>query len=285
MPQEGNHRTSYGAYGFRLVPTEPGVRLPHLPRAEEGAAAIEFSWRHATALHDAREVTPEHMRMSYQRGGSMVATRDPAAVVLDVPQPLPIAAIVHPVATLPLSVFARWHGHMTLHGGVFLNSGVAWAVCGDQTAGKSSALALLGRLGVPILCDDLVVIAGHDVLCGPRCVDLRPDVAARFPDAEPLGMVGSRERFRLPTAEAPPRAPLGGIVLLEWGSGPEIEAEPLGTQERLELLYKQQYSTMFDPDERGVMRLLDTPMLRFRRPRDWDRAEEATARLLAATAQ
>ena len=194
------------------------MQFPHLPAAEDGAENIEFSWRHASALYDAREVSSEHMRMSYQRGGQMVATRDPASVVIEVPQPLSIAAIVHPIATLPLSVFARWHGHMTLHGGAFLNAGAAWAICGDQTAGKSSALAMLGSRGVPILSDDLVVIAGHEVLCGPRCVDLRPDVAARFANAESLGVVGSRERFRLPTAEAPPRAPLGGIVVLEWGT-------------------------------------------------------------------
>lgn len=262
------------------------MQFPHLPAAEDGAENIEFSWRHASALYDAREVSSEHMRMSYQRGGQMVATRDPASVVIEVPQPLSIAAIVHPIATLPLSVFARWHGHMTLHGGAFLNAGAAWAICGDQTAGKSSALAMLGSRGVPILSDDLVVIAGHEVLCGPRCVDLRPDVAARFANAESLGVVGSRERFRLPTAEAPPRAPLGGIVVLEWGSGTEIEATPLDLQDRLSLLYKQQYSTLFEqPDEQGVIRLLDTPMLRFRRPRDWDSAEEATDQLLAATSQ
>ncbi len=56
-------------------------------------------------------------------------------------------------------------------------------------------------------------------------------------------------------------------------------------QARLKLLYEQQYSTLFDqPDEHGVMRLLDVPMIRYRRPRDWDRAQAATDRLLEATA-
>jgi hypothetical protein len=278
----GNHRTSSGAYGFRLVSPLADGPLPHLARVPEGAPEVELTWSEALALQDGREIGPDRVVLTYRRLGAMIVTREPATVWLGVTQPVTTAAIVHPVSTLPLSVFSRWAGRMTLHGGAFVHGGGAWAVCGAQTAGKSSALALLGHRGVPILSDDLVVIDGGDVLAGPRCVDLRPDVAARFPEAEPLGRVGARDRFRMSTALAPSRVPLRGIFLLEWSEGAAAEVAPLPMPARLKLLHEQQYSTLFkEPDGRGIMALLDVPMFRFARPRDWDRAEQSTDELLA----
>jgi hypothetical protein len=257
--------------------------LPNLGTAPAGAPEITLTWRQASALSDVRESDEQRAVIAYRRGGSMIVTREPAAVWFGVPEPVPGAAIIHPMSTLPLSVFSRWAGRMTLHGGAFVHDGGAWGICGEQTAGKSSALALLGSRGVPILSDDLIVVDGRDVLAGPRCVDLRPDVAAHFPTAEPLGVIGRRERYRLPTVEAPPRAPLRGIFLLDWAAG-EPSVTPLGMQERLKLLYGQQYTTVFQkPDERIVVELLDVPMYRFARPRDWDAAENSTDALLAAT--
>jgi hypothetical protein len=279
----GNHRTSSGAYGFRLVSPLSDGPLPYLTDVPESAPEVELTWSQAMSLADAREVGPDRVVLTYRRLGSMIVTRDPARVWFGVTQPVSPAAMVHPVSTMPLSVFSRWAGRMTLHGGAFVHDGGAWAVCGAQTAGKSSALALLGHRGVPILSDDLVVIDGRDVLAGPRCVDLRPDVAARFPEAESLGRVGARDRFRMSTAPAPPRVPLRGIFVLEWGEQDTAEISPLPAAERLKLLHEQQYSTVFtEPDGRGIMALLDVPMWRFRRPRDWAAAERSTDELLAA---
>jgi hypothetical protein len=279
----GNHRTSSGAYGFRLVLPLSDGPLPDLGEVPEGAPEVQVTWSDAMALADRREVGPDRVVLAYNRLGSMVVTREPARVWFGVTQPVTVAAIVHPISTLPLSIFSRWAGRMTLHGGGFVHDGGAWAVCGEQTAGKSSALALLGARGVPILSDDLVVIDGPDVLAGPRCVDLRPDVAERFPGTEPLGRVGARDRFRMTTAPAPARVPLRGIFVLEWGE--TVEVAPLPVPERLKLLHEQQYSTVFhEPDGRGIMALLDLPMWRFRRPRDWEQAEHSTDVLLDAAA-
>ncbi len=167
---------------------------------------------------------------------------------------MPLAAIVHPIGTLPLSVLAHWRGDVTLHGGAFVRAGGAWGVCGDRSAGKSTTLALVAQRGVPIVADDLLVVQRGEALAGPRCVDLRGDAALRFPTARSLGRVGGRVRHRLPTVAAPARTPLRGLFLLEWSADGETELTQLGLEERVALLHQHQYSGLFErPHERGIM--------------------------------
>jgi hypothetical protein len=258
------------------------VVLPSLTHVARDAEVVRVSWRQATALQDAREIGPDRVRLSYRQGGSLLVRREPAEVEFAVPQPMTPEMIVHPMATMPLSVLAHWRGDTTLHGGAFLHGDGAWGICGDREAGKSTMLALLGERGVPIVADDLLAIDAGDVVSGPRCVDLRSDVARRFPRARSLGMVGNRIRYRLDTAPTPERIPLRGIFLLEWGEDSEPEVAALATPHRIALLHAQRYSTLFSDADGGLMRLLDLPMLRFRRSRQWDRADEAVERLLAA---
>jgi hypothetical protein len=259
--------------------------LPHLTRVSRDADVVRIAWRHAIALHDAREAGPDRVVLSRRQGGSVVVRREPAEVEFAIPEPTSPAAIVHPLATVPLSVFAHWRGDVTLHGGAFLVDSGAWGICGEREAGKSTMLAHLGASGVPIVADDLLAIDGREVLAGPRCVDLRPDAARRFPTAESLGKVGARTRYRLATAPSPERVPLRGIFLLEWSEDNTTDVTPLAMRERLAVLHAQQYSTIFEnPGVQGIMGLLDLPMLRFRRSRDWERAPEARNALLDAAA-
>jgi serine kinase of HPr protein (carbohydrate metabolism regulator) len=223
------------------------------------------------------------VRISHRRAGSITVRREPPEAVFVVPQPVSAAAIVHPAGTLPLSVLAHWRGDVTLHGGAFVRAGGAWGVCGGQNAGKSTTLALLAARGIPIVADDLLVIQRGEALAGPRCVDLRGDAADRFPAARSLGMVGARVRYRLPTTAAPARTPLRGIIVLEWSADGVTELTPLDLEERLALLHEHQYSGLFSrPPGRGIIELLDLPMLRFRRPPDWSRGDEAIERVLDA---
>jgi hypothetical protein len=279
VPEDSNH----GAYGFRIVPIDRSAALPHLTRVDGDAPRVGFQWGYGVALHDAREVGPDVVCLSGRRAGSITVRREPPRAAFVVPQPLPPAAIVHPLGTLPLSVLAHWRGDVTLHGGAFLHGAGAWGVCGDRSAGKSTTLALIAERGITIVADDLLAIQGLDALAGPRCVDLRADAASRFASARSLGRVGARIRYRLPTAAAPARVPLRGIFLLEWTAETATELTLLTPRERIALLYKHQYSSLFrQPDGRRIMALLDLPMLRFRRPRGWDRAGDAIDRLIAA---
>jgi hypothetical protein len=272
-----------GAYGFRLVPKDPEIALPHLAAVDSEAPEVRLEWVHGMSLKDTRDVGPDSVCIAYRHGGSVTVRRDPPEAVFVLPQRPPVAAMVHPLGTMPLSVLGHWRGDVTLHGGAILHDGVAWGVCGDRSAGKSTTLALFADRGTTVLADDLLAIRDGDALAGPRCVDLRGDVARRFPAAVSLGMVGERVRYRLPTGPAPARAPLSGIFLLDWSSDERTEITPLGLEERLALLHTHQYSNLFTrPNERKLMELVDVPMLRVRRPRDWGRANEAVDRMLAA---
>jgi hypothetical protein len=272
-----------GAYGFRLVPNDPEIVLPHLAAVDSDAPEVRLHWLHGTALGDARDVGPDRVRLAYRRGGSVTVRRDPPRAEFVLPHPTPVAAMVHPIGTMPLSVLAHWRGDATLHGGAFLHAGVAWGICGERSAGKSTTLALVAERGLTIMADDLLAIQGRDALAGPRCVDLRADAAARFDSAVSLGMVGERVRYRLPTGPAPARAPLRGIFLLDWSSDGRTEVTPLTLKQRLALLHAHQYSTLFtQPNGGSLMELLDLPMLLVRRPRDWTGSDAAVERMLAA---
>ena len=209
--------------------------------------------------------------------------RDPPDVVLDLPDELSARALVHPLLAVPLSLLARWRGHVTLHAGAFEANG-AWGILGDRTAGKSSMLAALAERGVPIVSDDLLVVDDAHALAGPRCVDLRPDVGKRFTSATSLGMVGGRPRFRLSTPPARPRTVLRGFFVLEWSDVPTPELVPIPMQERLRLLYGQEYMGVVGAaDPRRVVELVGLPAWWVRRPRDWGATATVIDQLLELT--
>ena len=230
------------------------------------------------------ELGRERIHLAEEHGEAVHMRRSPAEVVLDIPGGISDRALVHPLLALPLSLLARWHGHVTLHAGAFESNG-AWAVLGDRTAGKSSMLAALADRGVPIVSDDLLVVDDGFALAGPSCVDLRPDVGARFPTAESLGIVGGRERFRLSTPAAAPRTPLRGFFQLEWTDGADVELVPVPMSERLRFLYGQEYmGVMGASDPRRLVALVGLPGWRVRRPRNWDATSAVVDQLLAAAA-
>lgn len=276
-----------GAYGFSLIPTDPVLSLPDLIPLPNGAESVSLTVLRASSTVTQGSLGRDEILLAERRGSGLWMRREPAEVVMALPESMPGRALVHPTLAVPLSLLARWSGHVTLHAGAF-EAGGAWGVLGDRTAGKSSMLAALSAGGVPIVADDLVVVDGDGfVLAGPRCVDLRSDVAERFAAAEPMGIVGGRPRFRLTTPPAPPRTPLRGFFVLEWGDGPEIELEPLGMRERLGLLYGQEYmGIMGAADPRRLVAIVGLPAWRLRRPRDWDAAGEVVERVLeCASAQ
>jgi hypothetical protein len=131
----------------------------------------------------------------------------------------------------------------------------------------------------------MLAISDGDVWSGPQCVDLRPDVADRFPQARSLGVMGTRPRFRLSAdAAAPARLPLRGMFLLDWHDRPVIELSPMKAAARLEWLYSLDYIALMGPV--APTKLLDLAMLpawRLLRPRTWDATDDAVTRLLNLT--
>lgn len=275
-----------GAYGFRLVLTSAQAGLPDLGPVEESASEVALEHYHAALRVDVEERDETRIATGRRAGSLLEVRRDPAAIRIDMPEEVSAEALVHPLLTVPISILARWRGDLTLHAGSFVAEGRAWAVVGGREAGKSTTLAELAQRGYPLMADDLLVLDGDLVRAGPTCVDLRPDVAERMPAARPMGEVGGRFRHRLSTPEGPASAPLGGIFLLEWGEGDAVRVEPVGSAEALQVIFRQEYIALLGPtDPVKVLELMEVPMWRVSRPRDWSRGEEAIDELLAVAAQ
>jgi hypothetical protein len=265
-----------GLYGLRLHVVGPHGPLPGLRRLETDAPVLDVRVGQASALHDEADTSLARHVEAHRGGGRLVV--EPDRLELDVPTAFGEAALVHPVLTTGLAYVSHLRGHATLHGGAFLADGRAWAVIGAREAGKSTTLAALAARGVPVLADDLVVVdRDAHVLAGPACVDLRTDAARHF-GAERVGVVGGRERWRVGTAEAPARVPFGGLVVLGWGDA----ATDLPPADRVRVLHAQHYAGPLGPPAPAlVLGLVERPMWRFERPRDWGRLDEALDGLLA----
>lgn len=277
-----------GAYGFRIVPGGGTLDLPGLVPVPADAERVRVTWETAAVEEDVIDVTPDHARLSVKGMVAIELTRSDPELHIRVPGALQPEAVVHPILTTPLAILARWRGRAALHAGAVLHEGAAVAVCGRQGAGKSTAMASLAARGLPVVTDDLVVLEDGDVLSGPSCIDLRADTALRFPQAEYLGVVGARERHRLMTAPAPARVPLAGIFMLEWaeeGDADPLRAEPLTLPERIELVHAFDYAGLVGlPRGEALLDLIELPMWRLVRPRDWAAGDAALDLLLSAAA-
>jgi hypothetical protein len=154
-------------------------------------------------------------------------------------------------------------------------------VLGDREVGKSSLLATLALTGVPVLTDDALVLNGRlQALAGPRCIDLRERAASALGVGESIGVVGTRERFRMRLGPVPYEVPLGGFVLLEWGDPACVAVRP---DERVGALVRSFALRLGDRSPRAhaaLMELFALPMLRFHRPHALRCIEASAQRLL-----
>jgi hypothetical protein len=269
-----------GCYGFRI----DGV-----PRARALLAGTPPSWpRLAVATRIAEPgsapamdvVGPRTARLPLHAGGWMEIERDGPRITFHLPQVPGDEELVHPYLAPGAAVLARWLGREAFHAGAVLTTDGAWAVLGGRESGKSSTLGWLAAHGHPVLADDLLVLDGAHALAGPRCIDLRPDAAERLQAGEPLGVVGTRERWRLRLGPVTASVPLRGWVELDWGG--QVAVERVRGAERLTTLIPYRSVRLEPPRAGALMELASLPVLRLRRPRRWDSLPHAAERLLAA---
>jgi hypothetical protein len=185
--------------------------------------------------------------------------------------------VVHPYLAATASVVARWQGLQSFHAGAFVAGGQAWAILGDRGAGKSSLLAQLALSGVPVLTDDVLVVRGTRGLAGPRCIDLREQSAAQLAAGDPLGVVGTRERWRLKTGPVEPEVPLGGWLLLEWGAD---GVQTLPASERLAAIFASLSLRIAPKDPSALMELVTLPALVLSRRKAIEELSNTAERLL-----
>jgi hypothetical protein len=274
-----------GAYGLRLAFPEEAEPCADLVPVDGSAPRVSVTWRHASPLADLELISDDRIVLSSRARSGVVVTRRPPSVELHLSEPVGLAALVHPLLTVPLSIFARWRGDVTIHAGAFETAKGAWGVIGGRAAGKSSMLGLLSQRGHPIVADDLLAIENGAVWAGPNCIDLRPDAVERFPAAVSIGEVTGRRRFRLSTPRGRPKVPLQGLFLLGWWAEPRVELERLAPREIVPLLFRQEYIGLLGwSDETEVLDLAALPAWRVQRPRDWAAAQQTVDRVLEATA-
>jgi hypothetical protein len=133
-----------------------------------------------------------------------------------------------------------------------------------------------------VLCDDVLVIDDEQrALAGPRCIDLRRDSARHFGVGTALGVVGTRERWRLQLPGVAPQTPLKGWIELAWGD--DLAVDPMAPSEVFTSIVRNQSLRFMPPDVDQLMGLVALPSLRLTRPpgiEKIDQAMEALTRLL-----
>ena len=139
----------------------------------------------------------------------------------------------------------------------------------------------MARAGYGVLTDDVLVIEAGKALAGPRCLDLRQEAAAHFDFGEPLGMVGNRERWRVPLGPATPTTALGGWITLKWAEEVLVKSVPFAQRIARLTAAKGMLSSLAG----GPVCWLDfaaLPLIEFSRPKRWSDLDEAMALLLAS---
>jgi hypothetical protein len=258
-----------------LAPVRVGAYGLHLPDLGDAADLLVEapagwpSWRIVLATGSGAPtefVEQSRARVRSAPSGWVDIDLSTHTTTLHLPHEPPHAHIAHPFLGSTAVVVADWLGLQSFHAGAFVTDRGAWAILGYKGAGKSSMLAALSRMGVPILTDDLLVI-GEELqgFAGPRCIDLRRETASALSLGVHLGVVGTRERWRIQLDPIAAELPLAGWICLDWG---EPGILPVPTHERIRILH-QSVALRVEQHDPGILtRLMDLfalPMVRVRR--------------------
>jgi hypothetical protein len=220
--------------------------------------------------------------LATRSGARLEVDREPLRAMFTSPEPIREDALVHPHLAPAAAVASRWLGRESLHAGAYVADKRAWAVLGERESGKSSLLAGLALAGHPVVADDLLVLDGLLALAGPRGIDLRQDAAERLGAGEPLGVVGTRKRWRLTVGPGPVETELAGLILLAWGD--EVELAPVGPGRVLEAIVGSQALRVPPGDPTSRLSLAALPAWELSRPPDWGSLPAALERLLSLAA-
>jgi hypothetical protein len=256
----------------------PGARSllvdtpPHWPRLELEVRVT------GGAPPRGEEVGESSAVLRPRSGGWVNIDRASGTATFSLPERPTDGALVHPHLASVAIVAAHWLGHETFHAGAFIVGGRAWGVLGQRQAGKSSLLASLSLVGVPVVSDDVLVLDGTTVFAGPRSIDLRPDAAKRLGVGEDVGMMGARERWRLGLDPVEAELQMGGWLSLLWDDA--VAMREIRGAERLQTLGAHRASSLYPPDPAGLLDLCALPCVELRRPRRWELTEDTLRRLL-----
>lgn len=277
-PRRESPSAGVGAYGLRLLGLDSARSL--LMAAESGWPTLEVTSRIGHSPPGLEWVGPRRAQLCLSGGGCIEIDWPGRRAVITAPRALCHAELVHPHLAPVADLAAHWLGRDSFHAGAVIVDGGAWAIVGDRGAGKSTLLASLALAGHGIVTDDALILDEEGrAFAGPRSIDLREEAARRLGVGEPMGVVGTRERYRLRVGGVP-LVPLRGFVLLAWGEATSVTRVPAAR--RLAALAASRAVRIAPPDPRSLMELSSLPMVELHRRRDWRLAEQAREELLDA---
>jgi len=269
---------SKGAYGLRVgLP----IAEDDLVDAPAGWPRWHLCWRETPRdRRRPQQLGPDEALFDLQPVGQMLVNRRTSTSTLLLPGAPPAEAWSHPYLSATAIHAAWWSGHRSFHAGAFLAGGGAWGILGDKEQGKSSAVAWLAAREYPVLCDDLLVIAGGRALAGPRCLDLRQSASAHYGLGTYIGQVGARERWRVRLPPVPAEVPFRGWVALSWAD--DVSVASVRLEDRLGRMLAHRGLRIPETEDRGLLDLITRPMVELRRPKSWSALDRAMTHLLDA---
>jgi hypothetical protein len=209
-----------------LMDRETRVTYGQVPHTLLGTPLAEASWH----MHGDRfllRAGGEHY-FYYRRGDGITVERGPKADVSE--ESLWLSGSVY-------AAIASMNGLVPIHASAVAFNGGVYAFAGAGGAGKSTMVAALGKRGLPMFCDDTLVLDPSDSEClialpGHKRLKLRPDAVELTGAVRQEKVSRTYDKYyALPTAAAVLHAmPLAALIFLE--EGPELAIRPLSGAER-----------------------------------------------------
>ena len=264
-----------------MMQRETAVQYGPVPHSLSGEPLAEMSWQMLGGAFLLRGEGQHYFL--YRKGDGVTVERGPDADVSE--ESLWLNGSVY-------AAVASLNGLLPIHASAVAFDGRVFAFSGPAGAGKSTLVAALGRHGLPLFCDDTLVLDLSDperIVClpGHKRLKLRPD-AIGLTGAMPQEKVSKTvdKHYALPaTGEVGVALPLGELIFLE--ERPEPAIMPITGAERLVRLQDDHYTArLFDSARKfdraaqfaHLARLArQIAMARFVRPLDRDRFDEGVA--------
>jgi hypothetical protein len=278
----GEAKVAYGAYGVELrgLPSLEPWLLPTLA----GWPAIEVERRVAPPSRRGGFYCDGRMEVALASGGRIVVERAAARASVTSAELPSDEELIHPYLAYIAAAVAHWHGRReSFHAGAFVAGGGAWGLAGTRELGKSTTLAWIELEGGSVVADDVLVVEDASVFAGPRALDLRADPARRLGRGRSLGVVGTRERWRIDLRPIAQTHPLCGWIFLAWGERAELVSVP--AHERVRRLAALRMVTMPPSEPARLLDLAALPAWEFRRPQGLDSLASSARYLLAELAR
>lgn len=269
-----------GAYGLRLTGDAPRSTL--LAPVPEDAPDIVII-RHIGSIEVANTIDDKTATVPLLDGGGLELDRISRSARLTTRQPITDDELAHPYLAPIAAVHSHWLGRAAFHAGAIVVAGRTWGVIGEREAGKSTLLAAIASEGGVVLADDLLVMAGEDVFCGPRTLDLREEAARWFGGTRSLGMAGARERWRLDLGPAPSSAPLAGWIVPGWAEDISIRRQPGAAAAHHIAPARSVTGISIEPE--AFLTAASQPVIEFNRPKDLSEIAAGVQRLLEELAR